>query len=542
MNAEPQAVEISPGLERFGRYEIVHKLASGGMGEVFLARSVGAAGFQKHVVIKKLLPHLTEQAQFVEGLIREAKLLVRLDHPNIVQVLDLGVEGTDYFMAMEYVHGYNLATIIHYCAQNQIVVPTAACAALSIQVLNGLGYAHALTGPDGVTQNIVHRDVSPQNVLISTEGRVKLTDFGIAKIVNESEGEFTQSLKGKFRYMAPEVVEGGRIDHRYDLFAVGILLFESLCRRHLFSGSNDLNILSQVRKAHVPPIARYHPDAPRDLVLVTEKALAKDPSRRYQTAAEFADAIRGALVPSTEADGLAQLRTFVTDIYGRGDFPLNKPKLPDLNAGYASVTRSLMLKSRLAAQAKGGAAARRGWVAWTAVVAAILALAGVGIAIYLATRPAIGTGTSHRDGGPPVIVVKENQKDAAPPARPRDLAAVAVDDKPDARRKIPRKVEPVQKRSDRKFTDKDGQEAFRRDAVARAIACFTKHAGGQAVKLDVITTILFSGTIKRVRVEPAELASTPLGKCVAAAARKVKYIPHRDDQVDFRQPLRTQTN
>jgi len=176
------------------------------MGEVFLAKVSGVAGFQKFVVIKKILPHLVEQPHFVDGLVREAKLLVMLDHPNIVQVLDLGVEDNDYFMAMEFVHGYNMATTAHYCAQKRLLIPAAACASIGLGVLAGLEYAHELTSPDGHRQNVIHRDVSPQNVMISKRGASSSPTSAYAKVLNEAEGEFTQSLKGKFRYMAPEAV------------------------------------------------------------------------------------------------------------------------------------------------------------------------------------------------------------------------------------------------------------------------------------------------------------------------------------------------
>jgi serine/threonine protein kinase len=528
MRADASAPASHEGLERFGRYEIVHKLASGGMGEVYLARSVGAAGFQKHVVIKKLLPHLVEQTQFVEGLIREAKLLTRLDHPNIVQVLDLGMEGSDYFMAMEYVHGYNLATIIHYCAQSQRVIPIGACASITLQVLSGLGYAHTLTGPDGVTQNVIHRDVSPQNVLISTEGRVKLTDFGIAKVVNESEGEFTQSLKGKFRYMAPEVVEGGRIDHRYDLFAVGILLFETLCRRHLFSGSNDVNILAQVRKAHVPPINRYHPEVSREVVQVVEKSLGREPATRYQTASEFISALRQSISPASDEDALSILRSFVADLFGQSDFPLNKPKLPDLNAVSASVTRSLVLHSRLAAQ--GGKGGRRRSRSRLLALGVAVAVAAVGAGAYVVAsrlmRPPPDPG-----GKTPVIIVNAADRGAARLAP--DAAAVAVDDKPDARvKKVVKPIRPLPK-----FDQTMGATAFRK-AAGPITKCLSAHSGDKELQLLVVTTVAGSGRVKAVKIEPAALQGTPIGQCLLGVARRIKYPAHADSEVDFKQPLR----
>jgi tRNA A-37 threonylcarbamoyl transferase component Bud32 len=521
--------------DRFGRYEILHKLASGGMGEVYLARSVGAAGFQKHVVIKKLLPHLVEQTQFVEGLIREAKILVRLDHPNIVQVLDLGMEGTGYFMAMEYVHGYNLATVIHYCAQNQLTIPVTACAAVALDVLAGLDYAHNLVGPDGAIQNIIHRDVSPQNVLISTEGRVKLLDFGIAKVLNEAEGEFTQSLKGKFRYMAPEVVEGGRIDQRYDLFAVGILLFESLCRRHLFSGNNDLDILSQVRKARVPPVARYHPSVSPEMVRVVEKALAKDPSRRYQTARDFSHALREGVRPVNEADASADLRIFVGELYGKRDFPINKPKLPDLSAPFAAEgTRSLNLQPIPMAVSRGGAGRRRAYLA----IAFGVVLAG-GMGAYLLHSHL----TQSSAGNPPGDVnirIDDAHHDASPPPRQPDLRAVP----PDA---APAKPD---RRGGPKPPPLPPAIAFNKDVGARTFAkhlpklerCFTQHLKptDPEVRVKVVSTINSQGKVVEAKLDPSREAGTPLGQCILRVVSRIRYPRHNKPSVTFLQPVRSQ--
>jgi serine/threonine protein kinase len=514
----------SPSSDRIGRYQILHKLASGGMGEVYLARSVGAAGFQKHVVIKKLLPHLVQQAQFVEGLIREAKLLVTLDHPNIVQVLDLGIDGADYFMAMEYVHGYNLATIIHYCAQSHLLIPMGACAVAALHVLAGLEYAHGLNSPTAGQQNVIHRDVSPQNVLISTEGRIKLTDFGIAKVVNEAEGEFTQSLKGKFRYMAPEVVEGGRIDQRYDLFAVGILLFEALCRRHLFSGSNDINILSQVRKAHVPPIARYHPGVKPELVQVAERSLAKEPADRYQTAGDFGRALREALAPLGESEALAQLRTFVTDLYGRPDFPINKPKLPDLNAVFApGETRSVQLRPLTL---DGAASGRRSKSATLAIILSVI--------LVLAVGAVVAYGYFHRQqdpGRPSVIIVRPSDQRASAP-RP-DARATIGTLPPDAGKVKRPPIKPAGP-----FTQEKGATAFRKQG-SKLTGCFYEHTRPEekAVTLKVVSTIGANGSVKEVKLEPTTLGGTPLGRCILQVAARIRYPRHDKPTITFLQPV-----
>lgn len=515
-------------LGRYGRYEIVRKLAVGGMGEVFLARLVGAAGFRRHVVIKRILPHLVEQQQFVESLVREAKLLVMLDHPNIVQVLDLGEEHGDYFMAMEFVHGYNMATIAHYCAQTHHIIPAACCGYIALQILAGLDYAHSMVGADGLPQNVIHRDVSPQNVLISRDGRVKLADFGIAKVIDQAEAEYTRSLKGKFRYMAPEAVDGGRIDRRYDLFAVGILLFEGLCRRHLFGGKSDVEILNQVKDVRVPPIARYHPGVSPTLVAVVERALMRDADRRFQSAADFSRALRAAL-PVDESEAGRMLRAFVEDLYERADFPINKPKLPDINAPDPTVSRALKLQSSVTIEPKvaeppssGSSSQRsRGMLAiWIALV--LVAAAVGGLAFVLLRQP---TQSADR----PVIIVN-SKKPADAALTTADLLAAS----PDARlvgRPTPQRAI--------SFTEQVGRRTFAR-AGRRLKRCFDTYGPRQGISLSVISTIARSGRVTGVRIEPTQAAAGELARCILGVARGLRYPRHDKAFVTFVQPLRVQ--
>ncbi len=540
----------SPGGEgneanKVGRYEIIHKLASGGMGEVYLAYATGAAGFQKHVVIKKLLPHLLEQKQFVEGLIREAKLLVMLNHPNIVQVLDLGVEGTDYFIAMEYVHGYNLATIIHYCAEKSILIPVSAGVGICLEVLAGLDYAHRLNSPDGTPQNIIHRDVSPQNVMISKEGRVQLTDFGIAKVVNDAKGELTQSLKGKFRYMAPEAVKGLRLDQRYDLFAVGILLFEVLCRRHLFSGKDDMTILNQVREVDVPPLERYHPEISEELARVVHHALHKNPDHRFQSAAEFSRVLRDTIRPMSESDAKEDLCSFIDQLYAKPDFPINKPKLPDLASDRQELTHSLVLESRLAPldpedtepppRQRARAVETRGRFAILLLTSGLLlvsvAVIYLGYALLVKPKPVAGPKQ-------PVIIVSKRQ-DQEMPRRPDLGVAQAPDLGPSDQRAQKRVVVPRRRIPRRKaFTQEVGKKTFRKHGRALT-RCFNKHADPDkpSVRLTVISSIAKSGRVSEVKLKPAAIGATALGRCIIKVARKIRYPRHTIPVINFVQPL-----
>jgi len=549
-----------------GRYEIITKLAVGGMGEVFLARSVGAAGFQKHVVIKKILPHLVEQESIVEALVHEAKLMVRLDHPNIVQVLDLGMEGSNYFMAMEFVHGYNLSSIIGYCAKTKRVIPATVCAHIVTEMLSGLEYIHELTESDGTPMNIVHRDVSPQNVLVSREGRVKLADFGIAKVLHEAEGALTQSLKGKLKYMAPEALEEGRIDQRYDLFASGIVLFEALCRAHLFRGKSDAELMMRVREARVPPVARYHKDLPGGIAVATMKALSKDPDARFQTARDFADALRAGIKPVSQHEAAAELRKLVTELYNNDDFPVSKQKLPDLSQTKSVDVRPLLIQSQIdsSVQVTGAgeqleprpqpaAQAPQGRHVNPLIILLTIGFIGISVAVgYLLYATQYKSQPAPPQKGQVIIVEQHNRApvpkpkpepkpeppeakapppDAAPPSEPEKKAS------PPRKVTKPRRPRPVAKPAV-PLDPNTGERAFRKHnrSVTR---CFNKHTkdSDPEIRLKVITTIRGNGTVARVRLEPVAQNNTPMGKCVINVARKIRYPRHDKATVTLVQPL-----
>ena len=540
----------------FGRYEIIAKLATGGMGEVFVARSVGAAGFQKHVVIKKILPHLVEQQSIVEALVNEAKLLVRMDHPNIVQVLDLGMEGNNYFMAMEYVQGYPVANIVGYCAKHKLVIPPTICAQIVAEMLLGLEYIHELTEQDGTPMHIVHRDVSPQNVLISREGRVKLADFGIAKVLREAEGALTQSLKGKLKYMAPEALEEGRIDRRYDLFASGIVLFETLCRAHLYRGKSDAELMVRVREARVPSPSRYHPGLPKELELVTKKALSRDPERRYQTAGEFARALHDAMAPVTQQEAAADLRALVTDLYQREDFPVSLKKLPDLTATPSSASvQPLLLQSKIDAPAADGSQSAQSLT--PAPVHArhinpliiLLTVGFIGISVvvgYILYTMQARSGVGPQEKGQVIIVEQHNRRPPVVPPKavtkpqpPPPVPAPAPKTKPAPapKAKVVRRPRPVAPA--KPFDPTKGAQTFRR--YHRGLTtCFNKHtkASDPEIRLRVISTIRGNGRVAEVKLQPPEQNATAVGRCVIKVARRIRYPRHDKPMVSFHQPLR----
>ena len=270
------------------RYKVIEKIASGGMAEVFRAESAGLEGFKKTVAIKRVLPHLSEKKQFIGMFLDEARVSAQLGHSNCVQVFDIGVGDNTYFIVMEYVDGADLKAILEYLRQTNRQMPPELACLICVKVCEGLAYAHELRDAEGRPMNIVHRDMSPPNVLVTRHGEVKIVDFGLAKANSQLERSEPGIIKGKFSYLSPEAAQGKTVDQRTDIFAVGIILWELLAGRRLFLGETDLETVRQVQRAEVPPVRQFNAQVTPELERVVARGLAGDPSRRYQTAREFA--------------------------------------------------------------------------------------------------------------------------------------------------------------------------------------------------------------------------------------------------------------
>ncbi len=269
------------------RYEVIERLDAGGMAEVFRGRAVSIEGFEKQVAIKRVLPHLAQNQKFVNMFLDEAKLSLFLDHANVVSVFDLGRAGDTYFIVMEFIDGANLKRIIEWFHNRHDRIPIAIAVYITMEMCRGLDYAHQKQDPSGNALNIVHRDVSPPNVLVSKQGEIKLTDFGLAKAQSQIEVTDPGVVKGKFGYLSPEAAIGEAIDQRTDVFAVGIVLWEMLAGRRLFQGKTDVDTLQLVRAADIPPLRTYNPDVDPELEQIARDSLARDPARRTQTAREL---------------------------------------------------------------------------------------------------------------------------------------------------------------------------------------------------------------------------------------------------------------
>ncbi len=280
--------------QRFGKYQIVERIAAGGMAEIFKARLDGIGGFHRTFAIKRILPHLTTNPEFVDMLVDEAKIAGLLSHANIVQILDLGSIEQQYYIAMEYVNGRDLGQLLARCAEKGITLPVPHAVYLLLEMLKGLEYAHnrqVMRGGRPVPLNIVHRDISPANVLVSFQGEVKLTDFGIAKASVKALETMSGVVKGRFDYMSPEQASGHDVDQRSDLFSAGVVLYEVLAGRHPFRQAGELATVEAIRRGAYEPPSYVNPDVPYALDLVVEQALKTNPAERFQTATAFKDAL-----------------------------------------------------------------------------------------------------------------------------------------------------------------------------------------------------------------------------------------------------------
>lgn len=275
-------------VRQIGRYEVIRKIATGGMAELFLARFVGPGGFEKRCALKRILPQFATDQVFTRMFLNEARVTAMFDHPNLVQIFELGQDDRgQFFIAMELVNGINLRQLLHLARERQVAIPPELAAFMMMQALDGLAYAHGFRDPDGRPLNLVHRDISPQNILVSYEGAVKLVDFGIVKGSSISGETQAGMLKGKVTYMSPEQASGERMDGRSDLFSLGVCFYELIAQERPFVAVNELMTLKAILEK--PPVAltRYVPDVPEPIERAIYRALEKNPEDRYTSAREF---------------------------------------------------------------------------------------------------------------------------------------------------------------------------------------------------------------------------------------------------------------
>lgn len=351
---------------RIGNYEVVRSLATGGMGEVLLARQSGPGGFARAVVVKRLLPHLAKEPAFVQMFLNEARVVSRLSHPNVAQIYELGESGDTLFIAMEFVHGRSLQLINKTLAVRGRALGPPLAMRIVIETLKGLEHAHSLS-IDGKPAPVVHRDMSPDNILVGFNGAVRVIDFGIARAADSISTTRTGTLKGKFSYMAPERFDEARakeLDARIDVFAMGVVAYECLAGQRPFRGSSDAALVGAILNGTAPILHELAPAVGAPLSAIVHRAIAKDPAERFATAADFRHALEGWLDASGTKVGEQDIAGLMRSLFADE---------ADLNP---ATTIASLPSIEVELLTEGGAKPRRWPLALAGLSAAVLGIGG----------------------------------------------------------------------------------------------------------------------------------------------------------------------
>ena len=446
-----EALSVLPSDQReFGRYRLLCRFATGGMANLYLARLIGSEGFEKIVAIKRIHDHLVENEEFLQMFVDEARLCARLTHPNVVQVLELGQLGGAHYIAMEYVEGETLSAVMRRTRPSMPVSARIVAAAAA-----GLHAAHQLRDSDGRLLNVVHRDVSPQNILISYDGAVKVVDFGVARARSNLHTTTAGQVKGKFAYMAPEQVALEPVDHRTDIFALGIVLWECTTGHRLFKASNDAATVAKVKDMDIVPPGAIVPDYPRSLEAIVMRTLQRDPDRRFATAEDLEDALEDYLIEagvSVQPRNLAEMMraTFGDRIEAKRKMMVQAEQSRDLitspsgllptSSGTGSQSGPTMTEARARILELEQRTRRRHAVAAIATVIIGLAVLVVGLVMLLADPARTTTPPPSPPVPAPRVAVTSPTPTPAPAPTPKliklqikatpQAAAIVVDGKP----------------------------------------------------------------------------------------------------------------
>jgi serine/threonine protein kinase len=428
------------GRQVVDRYELIGELASGGMATVYLARITGVGGFQRFVALKRLHPHLALDAEFVEMFLDEARLAASIHHTNVVPILEVNAnQAIGYYLVMEYIEGDTLARVLARAAQQGQRVPLPIVLRISLDLLAGLHAAHELRDGSGQPVNLVHRDVSPQNVLVGFDGIARITDFGVARAATRLSATRVGQLKGKIAYMAPEQAQGmDEVDRRADLFSAGVVIWEALTARRLFKAENEAATLARVMATAVPALSSVAPEIDSALSDAVMRALAREPSARYSSAAEFADALEAAVADSVKVATPRELGAYVERLLNdeaetqreavRLWLLRNEPSPSSQRfsstvppASLASVSASSLTIAEADTQSHARRAARRP-SRLLGAVGLLLLFAGVGAGAFYAARS-----MTRPEAAPPAtpVVASPSQGTLTPAATPAPALAPA---------------------------------------------------------------------------------------------------------------------
>lgn len=576
----PEAGKVAGGspdtqLRAYGQYVLVRKLAEGGMAEIFLAKRLGADGFERNVVIKRMLSSLSGIPEFVEMFRDEARLAAKLSHPNIVQIQDLGFTDGCYYICMEYLPGEDFSTTVRTASFRGEYMPVPLVMRVLVDAARGLHYAHEFSDESGRRLNIVHRDISPSNLYVTYEGQVKVLDFGISKYESRQAQTRTGVVKGKYIYMAPEQARGGQVDRRADIFALGVSLYESLTHVRPFARDNDLAVLSALLDGDFQPPRELRPELSPELEMVVLRAMAYDPDERYATAAEFADDLEHLLSREPQRPTGSALAEYLRSSFGEERYA-EKTRIPTITtlkeSGFSvPVTfpgTSLMPSGSMpsvSTEARTGVVppppgtngAMTGGSRWrgiaVGVVASCLLLAGgafvVGRKMAPPPQPVVQAAPPPNPVSSPVPVEPAPAPAAVPEAAAPGAAVAAVAEAPPpaqtalATAPEPTEAPPAEQAETpsaktartpvKRVTLEaaDIQQVVSRNR-ARIMSCFEQYKRelpADEGQVQVRFTIFSSGKADAATQGP--LAAKPVGKCLEKQVERLRFPPHRDKEV-----------
>jgi tRNA A-37 threonylcarbamoyl transferase component Bud32 len=566
----------------------VHRIAYGGMAEIYLARASGIEGFEKYVVLKRILPQYAASEEFVRMFLREARLAATLDQANIAHVYDIGETGGTYFFTMEYLHGEDVRIIMRRLLRDGGRLPLEHAVMIAVGAATGLHFAHEKKGSDGRSLGIVHRDMSPSNVVVTYDGGVKVVDFGVAKMAADPELSKRYALKGKLAYMSPEQLNNRPLDRRSDLFSLGIVLYEMTTHTRLFKGQTEVETMRMVLEAVVPPPSKHDPEYPHDLERIVMRALAKDPDKRYASARELQRDLEAFARDQRWQLSSAGLAEWMEKTFGpkreiwhtlpaapalalspdpaparRGDedgrvqtrivshAALAAPATAsDSTGGDRSGATPATLSALPSAAARGSSSAGR--IGTAVGLGGLVALAGIGLT-FLLTRghpiAASSVAAAAPARSPVVMLVAEGGAVALePPAAAPSEKEAGILTAP-----LPAAAAPLLSAAVAAPAEPSGRRRGRRPAANPAAAftaavarrhdeihgCFAKHAGGDgpdAGQISLRFEVGASGGVVSVSVLPAPIGATPLGRCLAEVGARTVFAP-QPAPVAFRIPL-----
>jgi serine/threonine protein kinase len=556
-------------VRRYGNYYLVRKLAEGGMAEIFLAKQVGAEGFERNVVIKRMLPHLSSIPDFVNMFLDEARLAARLAHHNIVQINDLGLADGCYFICMEYLPGEDFSTLVRTSGTQGAYLPLPIVARVIADAARGLHFAHEFSDEAGQPVNIVHRDVSPSNIYVTYQGQVKMLDFGIARAESRVTRTTAGVVKGKYMYMSPEQGRGEIVDRRSDVFSLGVSLFEACTHVRPFAKDNDLAILNAVLKADFLPPRSYRADLSPELERIILKAMAASREDRFQTAGEMAFALEAFITQSPDSGSVAQLPALMRTLFGDNRY-VAKTRIPTLaslaEAGvpvpgyippretYAPSTpaRQELVSSgvtkSVAVQLKDGKAISLGAPAepaapsapaaslasrarWALIAAGLVLLVGLGVVAGRWKRESPSAEAPPVEPAPQVVapVVPAPSLTPVPTLEPVIEKPAVEPNKPT---RLPKRVQ---------LQAQDVERVVGRSR-ASIMRCFELHKADLTKDQGVTQirfTILGNGEVARPSVA-GDLEGTKVARCLEGRVGSLHFPPHVDKELTLSLPLKYQ--